>query len=127
MRIPWRDAIATVLVAMALAVYGAWALGVKLPEFMTVGAIAATVMALGIIASAWAVVPGFGELLRGSRIYLALTSTLGLIAVGSGLLALVAGEEIALIVLVLATVGMWAMATARHAVLAREHQRIRRR
>ena len=57
MRLPWRDAVATLLVALALAVYAAWALGMELPEFMTVGAVAAIVLALGVVASASAVVP----------------------------------------------------------------------
>ncbi len=124
MRVPWRDALATLLVAIALAVYAAWALGADLPEFMTVGGVAATVLALGIAASASAVVPGFGQLLRGSRLYLATTSGLGLIAVAAGLLAIVAGETAALSVLALATVAMWAMATARHTLVARPQQRI---
>lgn len=125
MRLPWRDALATVLVAIALAVYAVWALGMELPEFMTVGAVAATVLALGVVASASAVVPSFGELLGGSRLYLAMTSALGIIALAAGLLALVAGEAAALTALVLATVAMWAMATARHAVLAGPRERMR--
>lgn len=127
MRRSWRDALATLLVAIALALYAAWALGVQLPQFMTIGAVAATVLALGVLASASAVVPGFGELLRGSRVYLALTSTLGLVALAAGLLALIAGEGAALTALVLATVAMWAMATARHTVLARPQGQMRPR
>lgn len=124
MRLPWRDALATLLVAIALAVYAAWALGAHLPEFMTVAAVAAIVLALGIVASASAVVPGFEQLLHGSRLYLATTSALGLIAVVAGLFAVFAGEESALTVLALATVAMWAMATARHTLVAQPHQRI---
>lgn len=124
MRIPWRDAVATLFVAIALAVYSAWALGMQLPQFMTVGAVAAIVLALGVLASASAVVPGFAELLRGSRLYLAMTSALGLLALAAGLFALVAGDAAALAALVLATVAMWAMATARHAVGARPQERI---
>jgi len=127
MRLSWRDALATLLVAVALAVYAAWALGVRLPGFMTGGAVAATVLALGIMASASAVVPGFAELLHGSRLYLVMTSGLGLIALVAGMLALIAGEGAALTALVLATVAMWAMATARHTVLAGPHERPRHR
>jgi hypothetical protein len=127
MRLPRRDVLATLLVAIALGVYAAWALGVELPGFMTVGAVAAAVLALGVAASASAVVPGFAELLHGSRLYLAMTSALGLLALAAGLFALVAGEAAALTALVLTTVAMWAMATARHAVVARPQERMRHR
>jgi hypothetical protein len=127
MRRWWRDALATVFVAIALGVYAAWALGVQLPGFATVGAVAFAVLGLGIVASASAVVPGFTELLRGSRGYLAVSSAFGFVALAAGLYALVAGEAAALTVLVLATLAMWAMATARHAVLHRPEERMRHR
>jgi hypothetical protein len=123
MRLSWRDALATLLVAIALGVYAAWTLGAELPGFGTVGAVAIIVLGLGVVASASAVVPGFADLLRGSRGYLALSSAFGLLALAAGVYALVAGEAAALTILVLATVAMWAMATARHAVLNRPQER----
>ena len=126
MRLPCRDVIATVLVVTAFVVFAAWSLGTAIPGFSAVGAVAAAVLVLGIAASALAVVPGFAGLLHGSRLYLALTSSLGVVALGAGLWALIGGATIGLTVLVVATIAMWALATARHAGRLRP-QRIQRR
>jgi hypothetical protein len=122
-----RDAVATGFVAISIGLFGAWALGIDLPGFGAVAAVAAAVLLLGVAASASAVVPGFAELLHGSRLYLTVASAFGLLAVGAGIYALVAGEAAALTVLVAATVAMWAMATARHAGLLQREARIRHR
>jgi hypothetical protein len=123
MRLASRDALATLFVAISLGVYAAWALGMDPPGFGTVAAVAAAVLVLGLAASASAVIPGFAELLQGSRPYLAIASALGLLALAAGLYALVAGEAAALTVLISATLSMWAMATARHAALLQPHAR----
>jgi hypothetical protein len=115
MRITWRDALATLFVALALVVYAAWAIGASIPGFGEVNAVAVAVLILGVAASISAVVPGFAELLHGSRLYLVTASALGLLAVGAGLWAFLAGEAMALAGLVLVTVAMWAMSTVRHA------------
>lgn len=72
MYIPWRDRIATLLVATAILIYGLWLAGPL--GGLAAGSIAMLVLALGILASASAVVPGFAALLRGSRLYLAIAS-----------------------------------------------------
>ncbi len=118
MPIPWRDVLATVLVAASLVIYALWAVGAPLAPFSDVPTIAAAVLVLGIAASASAVVPGFGELLRGSRLYLGAASGLGVIALVGGVWAIAAAEAVALALLVLATIVMWAMSTARHLGLA---------
>ena len=46
------------------------------------------ILALGFVASASAVVPGFERLVHGSRLYLAVTSVLGLGALVAGLVTL---------------------------------------
>lgn len=114
MRLPLRDALATLFVAISLIVYVAWAVGAAFPGFSAVSAVAIVVLALGVAASMSAVVPGFTELLRGSRLYLATASVLGLVALGTGVWALLAGEAIALAGLVMASVALWAMSTMRH-------------
>ncbi len=124
MSIPWRDVVATILVAIGLFVYGAWAIGAALPAFGDVGAVALAVLVLGIAASASAVVPGFAELLRGSRAYLVVASGLGVVALVGGLWAVLEGESAGLVVLVLATIAMWAMSTARHVGAQRPTQRL---
>ena len=61
-------------------------------------------------------VPGFDGLLRGSRAYLAVTSSIGLGALVAGVVALVAGRESMLGLLVAATVVLWTISTVRHAM-----------
>jgi hypothetical protein len=112
MSIPKRDLIATVLVATATLVYVLW-LGGFLAD-LAVGAIAALVLALGFVASASAVVPGFASLLAGSRLYLALASLGGVVALVCGAVTVLQANEQTLALLVIATVGLWAAATARH-------------
>jgi hypothetical protein len=112
--LPWRDSIATLLVALGVVLFAGWAAGATVPGFERVGAVAIAILVLGILASGSAVVPGFGELLRGSRPYLAATSVLGLVALVSGLYAVVTDESWALVALAAATLVLWAVSTWRH-------------
>jgi len=124
MALSWRDSIATLLVALGVVLYGCWAAGISIPGFDGIAAVAIGILVLGIAASVSAVVPGFGELLRGSRLYLAGTSALGVLALGGGIYAIANDEPIALAVLVLATVVLWALSTARHVGVHRPQQRL---
>ena len=117
MPIPWRDRIATLLVATATLIYVVWLIGPL--EGLTASSIAVLVLVLGFIASASAVVPGFAGLLSGSRMYLALASLGGLVALACGVLTVTQATESTLAVLVIATIGLWAAATARHRVVHR--------
>ena len=114
MRLSTRDLLATALVGVAVVLYGAWLIGMEMPWFTEVSAVALGVLVLGISASMSAVVPGFAELLRGSRSYLAAASVLGLVAFAAGVWAVWAQEPIGLAVLVAATLVLWAMSTWRH-------------
>ena len=116
--IPWRDRIATLVVASALLVYVLWAVG-AIGE-VSAGTMSIVVLVLGVVASASAVVPGFAELLAGSRPYLVLASIGGLVALASGVLTIVNSTEETLAVLVIATVALWAAATVRHASARRD-------
>ncbi|HLO34946.1 MAG TPA: hypothetical protein VK194_02645 [Candidatus Deferrimicrobium sp.] len=125
MHLSWRDSIATVLVAIGVVVYGAWVAGPGIPGFVEPASVALAILVLGVAASILAVVPGFDELLRGSRTYLAGASALGVIAFGAGVWTIAAGAAAAgLAVLVVATVVLWAMSTMRHAGVSvgRPHQ-----
>jgi len=117
MLIPWRDRIATLLVATATLIYLLWVMGPL--EGLTASSIAVLVLALGVIASASAVVPGFAALLSGSRPYLALASLGGLVALACGITTVLQATESTLAVLVIATVGLWVAATVRHTVVHR--------
>jgi hypothetical protein len=114
MPLSWRDSIATLLVAIGVVIYGAFVMGLAIPGLDSVAAIAIGILALGIAASVSAVVPGFDALLHGSRMYFAGTSVLGLIALGAGIYAIANGDSIALAILALTTVVLWALSIARH-------------
>jgi hypothetical protein len=108
MTLPRRDLIATVLVGVAGLVYVLWLAG----EGPGGRVVAAIVLAMGFAASA--VVPAFTDLLHSSKIYLAVTSTLGLLALAAGIVALAAGSSAMLAILAITTVVLWALATIRH-------------
>ncbi len=115
MSIPWRDRIATVLVATATLVYSLWLTGPL--EGLAASSVAVLVLALGFIASASAVVPGFAALLSGSKLYLALASLGGLVALVCGVLTVTQATEQTLAILVVATIGLWVAATVRHTMV----------
>ncbi len=117
MTIPWRDRIATLLVVTATTIYLLWLIGAL--GGLTASSVAVLVLGLGFMASASAVVPGFAALLSGSRLYLALASLGGLVALASGMLTVAQATEQTLGVLVIATVALWAVATVRHMVVHR--------
>ncbi len=114
MRLNWRDWVATLCVAVAAALYGLWLAGAILTGTSGVKVVAGTVLALGVIASAFAVVPGFGRLMGGSKPYLVIASLLGVGALVAGIVTLVNGEEAVLAILVVTTIVLWAIATVRH-------------
>ena len=118
MRLPKRDVIATGLVAIAGVVYLLWALDAALPKLDGTRATGLVVLGLGFVASASAVVPGFDNLIHGSKTYLAVTSLIGLVAFGAGLWMLIEASEFALGVL-MGTMGvLWLIATIHHVLLA---------
>jgi hypothetical protein len=119
MYLPRRDVIATSLVAASVVLYLLWLADVALPGMSSVRVTGSAVLAFGFAASAIAVVPGFDELIHGSRLYLTITSLLGLVALAGGVLMLVSASEAGLAVLMGAMVVLWAIATAHHIVLAR--------
>jgi hypothetical protein len=115
MHLTWRDRLATVSVFAAVLVYALWLAGAGSQDVTGVRVVAGVVLALGFVASASAVVPGFERLLHGSKVYLVSTSVIGLGALVAGIFALVSGREVMLGLLVAATVVLWAISTVRHA------------
>jgi hypothetical protein len=118
MRLTPRDRLATLFVAVAAFVYAFWLAGVGSKDDTGVRVVAAIVLALGVAASASAVVPGFDHLLHGSKAYLAGTSLIGLGAFVAGIAALVTARGSMLGALVAATVVLWAISTVRHSLAA---------
>ena len=119
MKLTIRDRLATLLVAASVITYGLWLAGFL--GGLTSGAVAVVVLALGVLASASAVVPGFAALLAGSKAYLAGASLVGLIAFVSGILTVANATGETLAILVAATIVLWAVATVRHAASSHDH------
>jgi hypothetical protein len=112
-RLTWRDGVATILVGAGVALYLIWLSG---SELIGPRALAATIFGLGLAASVVAVVYGVGAgLLRAPRLYLALSSLIGLVALVAGIIAITSVNEAMLATLVVTTVVLWLMATIRHA------------
>ena len=118
MRLGRRDLIATVCVAAGVLVYAMWAANHPLPGLSSVRAVALFVLGTGVAASASAVVPGFAQLLHGSRMYMTISSLVGAVALISGLLAVIRQTDVMLHLLFATTVALWIIATIRHTMTA---------
>jgi hypothetical protein len=114
-----RDIIATGLVAVAAVAYALWAVGSALPGMSSARVTGVAVLALGFAASASAVVPGFGQLLHGSKTYLAITSLIGLAAAVAGVQMLITSSGAGLAAVMAAMAVLWLIATVHHSLLAR--------
>ena len=114
MQIGLRDWIATVLVLAGVGVALAWWASLPVVDTFDVRTVSILVTAMGMLASASAVVPGFSALVHGSRSYLAGTSIVGTLALVAAGVAIVNADERALAVLVIASVLLWIVSTMRH-------------
>lgn len=114
MHLTLRDRIATLCVAVGTLVAVLWLAGVGSQEIAGARWVTAIVLALGFVASASAVVPGFEGLMRGSKPYLVITSVLGLGALVAGIFAMIDGTDALIALLVALTVTLWAISTVRH-------------
>jgi hypothetical protein len=119
MHLPKRDIIATCLVAAAGLLYLLWAIGSTLPGMSSTRATGVAVLALGFAASASAVVPTFGQLLHGSKAYLAITSLIGLAATAADVQMLITASGAGLTVVMAAMAVLWLIATIHHSLLAK--------
>jgi hypothetical protein len=119
MRLTWRDGSATLLVAAAAAVYALWATGTAMASASTT-VIAAVVFGLG-----WAacltdqremqIVYGADrQHPRPPLSYIMLTSAIGAMTLGAGIVALVTASDAALVILLAGMIALWVLATARH-------------
>ncbi len=125
MRIPTRDRIATVLVGLAAVAYVLWLTGSALPGMDSIRVTGVTILGLGLVASAGAVVPGFDRLLHGNRLYVAVTTLLGLVALAAGVVMLVDASEVALGVVMGTMIVLWLISTVHHTALAETETRSR--
>jgi hypothetical protein len=121
MRLSWRDGLATVFVVAAVLVYALWLADVEIFGLSSTRSVGIVVMVLGLAASVTAVVYGVGAgLLKASKVYLAVTSAVGLAALVAGIAVLVNEDEPMLATLVIATAVLWLMATVRHVLIAQD-------
>lgn len=122
MRVSKRDLIATGLVALAVVFYLLWLADMAIAGMSGVRVTGAVLLGLGFAASAVAVVPGFDQLIHGNKVYLAITSLLGLVALAGGVHMLVFASDAGVAVLMAAMVVLWAIATTHHMLLASAEQ-----
>jgi hypothetical protein len=114
MRLSTQDWFATTLVGVAVLLAVGWLVPVPGAREIDVRAVTVGVLALGMVASAAAVVPGFAALIHGSKVYLLGTSVLGLVALVAAVMTVADGAESTLIALVVVMVVLWLAATVRH-------------
>jgi hypothetical protein len=118
MRLTWRDGLATVFVGVAALIYSLWLAGISVFG-LGVRGLGGVVLGLGVAASVTAVVYGVGAgLLQASKVYLGISSLIGLVALVAGVITLISASEPMLDALVVATGLLWVMATVRHAMVA---------
>lgn len=75
------------------------------------------ILGLGFAVSASAVVPGFDQLIHHNKIYLAITSLLGLAAFAGGLQMMFSASGAGLTMMMAAMVTLWSIATAHHLLI----------
>jgi hypothetical protein len=126
MRLTWRDAMVTVFVAAAAVVYGLWQSGTAMTG-TTTRAMAAIVFALGFL-GCMGNRDRIGEVYspdadrRPPMTYVVLASLIGLVALISGVWAIVGASETMLAVLIGSMGVLWLITTGRHVmVVAPEH------
>ncbi|MFI7707451.1 hypothetical protein [Nonomuraea sp. NPDC049480] len=114
MRLTWKDALATVVVGVNVAIYAAFIQGADVPVISGVRGATAAILLLGLVGGCALGSPGDMSAGKG-RLYTGVAGTLGGIAFLAGVLGLIAASELALAVLFYATIALWLMATVRHA------------
>lgn len=115
MRLTTRDRFATIVVAAGVLLAAGWFARLPGIASLDIRAVTLAILALGLPASAAAVVPGFDDLIHGSKVYLVGTSLLGVAAFVAAVLTFQNATEWTLVALVALTVAMWALSTLRHA------------
>jgi hypothetical protein len=122
MSLNWKDARTTLFVAGAVTVYALAMTGTAF-QGMSMRVVTAIVLGLGMAACTsnqdqLAVVYAVGQERRVPMAYVVIVSTLGAVALGAGVIALVTANEAMLATLVAAVVALWVISTVRHAVTA---------
>ncbi|RSM85135.1 hypothetical protein DMH04_17660 [Kibdelosporangium aridum] len=116
MKLTWKDGVATAIAALVVAVYVLFLSGADVVLVSSVRGAATAILLLGVIGC------GYGaadELYKAPKsaaklTYTVIATTLGIAALGGGLIALIFASEVGLAVLFGVTVALWSLATTRH-------------
>ncbi|MEO3859652.1 hypothetical protein [Acrocarpospora sp. B8E8] len=117
MRLTWKDAITTVVMAAVVALYVAYTQGSDLLLASSVRWTTVSILVLGMVGGC---AFGAADQLYGAsrstftRAYTVVTTVLGVTALTAAVVGLIAASEVALTVLFAATATLWLLATVRH-------------
>ena len=118
MRLTWKDAVTTLFMAAIVAGYAAFLNGTSLWLISSARGATAAVLVLGIVGGC--ALSAAGDLYTGTRsrssvAFMAISTTLGIVALSAAVVGLITGSTFALAALVTATIALWLTATIRHA------------
>jgi hypothetical protein len=117
MRLTWKDAICTVVMAAIVVIYIAFLNSTTAWLISSARGTAAAVLVLGCVGGC--AMGAAAEQYQGkqARAYRSFASALGATALVAGVIALITASTVALAILVAATLALWLVATVRHAVI----------
>jgi hypothetical protein len=121
MRLTWKDAVTTVVIAVIVATYAAFLNGTSLWLISSARGTASVVLVLGIVggcALSSAADLYNGPQSRSTQAFAGLATLGGIIALAAAVIGMITGSTIALAILVAATIALWLIATMRHALPA---------
>lgn len=116
MRLTWKDAVSTVFMAAIAVIYVAFLNATTAWLVSSARGTATAVLVLGMVGGC-----GMGAAAeryqdRQARAYGSFASVLGVTALVAGVVALITANTVALAILVVATLALWLVTTARHAL-----------
>jgi hypothetical protein len=119
MRLTWKDAVATLAVGGIVAVYVAFLTGTSAWLISTARGTTTAVLVLGLAGGC--ALGGLAGAYTGPKsptglAFTQMASDLGMVALAAAIVGLITGGAAALAVLVAATIALWLVATARHAL-----------
>ena len=115
MRLTWKDAVSTVFMAAIVVIYVAFLNSTTAWLISSARGTAAAVLVLGIVGGCGMSAAAEQYQGRRARAYTSFASVLGGTALVAGVIALITASTVALAILVVATLALWLVATARHA------------
>jgi hypothetical protein len=116
MRLTWKDAVSTVFMAAIVVIYVAYLNSTTAWLISSTRGTVGAVLVLGMVGGcAMSAAVGQREDMRASA-YRSFASVLGATALVAGVIAMITASSVALGILVVTTLALWLVATARHAL-----------